>query len=79
MIIEGLQYGFGELYGRTKPRGVRNDFFKNFFKRPINLKNWVFATKSNVLTPISSKPDGVNQWYFKLRSFGCKDMGIRKF
>ena len=25
MIIEGLQYGFGELYGRTKPRGVRND------------------------------------------------------
>ena len=36
MIIEGLQYGFGELYWRTKPRGVRNDFFldifKNFFK-----------------------------------------------
>ena len=35
MIIEGVQYGFGELYWRTKPRGVRNDFFayfKNFYK-----------------------------------------------
>ena len=36
MVIEGLQYGFGVLYWRTKPRGVRNDFFwhifKNFFK-----------------------------------------------
>ena len=27
MIIEGLQYGFGESYWSTKPRGVRNDFF----------------------------------------------------
>ena len=33
MIIEGLQYGVGELYGRTKPRGVRNDFFLHFLKR----------------------------------------------
>ena len=32
MIIGGLQYGFGELYWRTKSRGVRNDFFKNFYK-----------------------------------------------
>ena len=31
MIIEGLQYGFGELYWRTEPRGVRNDFFFAFF------------------------------------------------
>ena len=30
MIIEGLQYGFGELYWRTKLRGVRNDFFAYF-------------------------------------------------
>ena len=30
MIIEGLQYGFDELYWRTKPRGVRNDFFAYF-------------------------------------------------
>ena len=29
-MVEGLQYGFGELYRRTKPRGVRNDFFKEF-------------------------------------------------
>ena len=26
--LEGLQYGFGELYWRTKPRGVRKDFLK---------------------------------------------------
>ncbi len=32
MIIEGLQYGFGELYWCTKARGVRNDFFA-FFKK----------------------------------------------
>ena len=30
MIIEGLQYGFGELYSRTKPSGVRNIFFAFF-------------------------------------------------
>ena len=31
MIIEGLQYGFGELYSRTKSRGVRNYFLTYFF------------------------------------------------
>ena len=30
MLIKGLLYGFGELYWRTKPRGVRNDFFAYF-------------------------------------------------
>ena len=30
MIIEGLQYGFGELYWRTKPKGVRIYFFADF-------------------------------------------------
>ena len=35
MKIEGLQYGFGELYSRTKPRVVRNDGY--LLKRPINL------------------------------------------
>ena len=38
MIIEGLQYGFGELYWRTKPRGVRNDFFSFFLKTSNNPK-----------------------------------------
>ena len=43
MIHEGLQYGFGEFYWRTKPRGVRNIFFVAFFcKRPINLKIFIF-------------------------------------
>ena len=31
MIIEGQQYGFGELYWRTKPRGVRNNIFFVYF------------------------------------------------
>ena len=42
MIIEGLQYGVGESYGRIKPMGVRNDFFAFFLKRPINLKMFNF-------------------------------------
>ena len=37
MIIEGLQFGFGESYSRTKPRGVINDFSVFFSKRPVNL------------------------------------------
>ena len=40
MIIEGLQYVFGESYWRTKPRGVRYDFLHFFLKRPINLKKF---------------------------------------
>ena len=32
-MVEGLQYGFGELYRRTKPRGVRNDFLKGVFAK----------------------------------------------
>ena len=32
MIIEGLQYDFGELYWRTKPRGVRNDLTGSLVK-----------------------------------------------
>ena len=27
-------------------------------------KNWVFATNSNILIPISLQPDGVNLKYF---------------
>ena len=46
--------------------------------------NWVFATKSNCLMPISLQRDGVNLAFFKLRLFdiqnslGCKDARIRK-
>ena len=32
-------------------------------------KNWVFATNSNALIPISLQHDGVNLWYLKLRFF----------
>ena len=42
MIIEGLQYGFGELYWRTKPMGVRNDFFCIFLKTSIKLLKFNF-------------------------------------
>ena len=39
--LKGLQYGFGELYWRTKPRGVRKDFFI-FLKTPIKLIKFNF-------------------------------------
>ena len=42
MIIEGLQYGFGELHWRTKPRGVRNDFFCIFLKTYLKLLKFNF-------------------------------------
>ena len=42
MIIEGLQYGFDELYWRTKPRGVRNDFFCIFLKTSNKPKKFNF-------------------------------------
>ena len=31
------------------------------------IRNWVFATNSNFLIPISIEPDVVDFWYFKLR------------
>ena len=35
-------------------------------------RNWVFATNSNSIIPISLQPDGVDLWYFKLKLFGLK-------
>ena len=35
----------------------------------INERNWVFATNSNLLIPISLQPDGVGLYYFKLTLF----------
>ena len=32
-------------------------------------RNWVFATNSNFLIPISFQPYSVNLWYFKFRFF----------
>ncbi len=37
-------------------------------------RNWVFATKSNILKPISLQPDGVNLWHFKLRLFDITEV-----
>ena len=45
MINEGLQYGFGVLYWRTKPRGVRNDFFCIFFKNFYKTKDLTGSLK----------------------------------
>ena len=52
------------------------------------LRNWVFATNSIFVIPISLQPDDVNLWYFKLtlrdlRAFivwkmGCNDIEIIK-
>ena len=45
-------------------------FFKiYFFKREIQQRNWVFATNSVFVKPISLQPDDVNLWYFKLTLF----------
>ena len=35
-------------------------------------RNWVFATNSDILIPISLEPNDVDLWY-------CKDIGIRQF
>ena len=58
------------------------------------IRDWVFATNSYFLIPISFQPVYVNHWYFRLILFdlteficlkylryatlGCKDIGIRK-
>ena len=57
-------------------------------KNLITLKEIVFATKSNILIPVSLQADGVNLCYFKQSLFdqsymhklklGCKDIGNRK-
>ena len=37
-------------------------------------RNWVLATNSNFLIPISLQPDGVNLWYFKLGLFDLPEL-----
>ena len=65
----------------------------NVFFSTFKQKNWVFATNSNLIIPISLQPYGANLWYFKLRllsisinslkylrstTMGYKDIEIRK-
>jgi len=66
---------------RTERNNFLNVLGDFFVRRDIvwykpNLKkiqrNWVFATNSNLLIPISLQPDGANLWYFKLRLFYLK-------
>ena len=40
----------------------------------FHLRNLVFATKSNLLIPISLQPDWVNLRYFKLRLFNPTEL-----
>ena len=42
---------------------------QEFVKKNKVKWNWVFATNSSFLIPISLQPYGVNLWYFKLRLF----------
>ena len=42
-------------------------------------RNWVFATNSNFLTPLSFQPDGVNLWYFKLNLFNLTEFISLKY
>ena len=37
-------------------------------------RNWVFATNSHFLTPISLQPYGINLWNFKLRLFDLTEL-----
>ena len=71
------------LYKLESSKGISN------LKNACLQRKWVFATNSNVQVPISSQPDSVILWYFKLRFFdnyqfeisptlGCKDIKIRK-
>ena len=39
------------------------------YKRKNRLRNWVFATNSVFVKPISLQPYDVNLWYFKLTLF----------
>ena len=61
-------------------RGVRYHYiyylpFGNFDEIDFNVdqvrlgRNWVFATNSKCVIPISFQPDCVNVWYFKLILF----------
>ena len=38
------------------------------------VKNWVFATNSNFLIPISLQSFGVNLWYWKLKLYNLTDL-----
>ena len=39
-------------------------------------RNWVFATNSNFLIPISLQPGGVGLWHFKLRLFDLTEFKV---
>ena len=49
---------------------IEKNHFANFDSNKIRLeRNWVFATNSTFLIPISLQPDNLNLWYFKLTLF----------
>ena len=55
-----------------------NLYFYKIFERKglVQQKNWVFASNSDFLIPISLQTDGVNPWYFKLRSFDLTEFVV---
>ena len=58
MLIEGLQFGYCELYWRTKPRGFRNDFFLHIFAK--NLENSICILWFELLTTQNLKRYAIN-------------------
>ena len=52
--------------------------FTQFFncRQIVVQRNWVFATNSNFLSPISLQSDRVNLWYFKLWLFNIMEFII---
>ena len=75
------------LLGEIKLRGFEcflpnvtelNAFYKSKYRTQcLSVKNWVLATNSNVLIPISLQHDGVHLWFQTI--LGCTDLGIGKF
>ena len=65
------------FFKKHEEKTLFNNLLSGYSKR-----NYFFVTKSIFLIPISSQPDGVNLWYFKLCDIGLqlqryKDRKIR--
>ena len=64
---------FAQKNHQLKHENLQNVKVNFMYEEKMESKrNWVFATNSNSIIPISLQPDGVDLWYFKLKLFGLK-------
>ena len=78
-IVLAVEAQLGYLYGRGG--GIKIEEWKlkiSIYPVFTLLRNYVFATNSNYLIPISLKPDAVNFWYYKLKVFDLVDIGLHE-